>query len=340
MIKLALTAAELNIIAQRHWLALQRPPYELSTRLQTFGRRRVPAGVLVSHRAFVGLLHANLEKLVAGRPATLQRLAGKLNPAYQQVRQAIEAIGPPSSVPQRWTTYAASLAQVFNYQKFVRSRTYGAYNLAAALAINVCPYCNRQYTFTLDGLTGRVRPEFDHFLDQATYPYLALSLCNLVPSCHICNSNLKGSQHFDHRRYLNPYAAGFGQVLRFSLDITSIDFVNGQRGSFTLRYRPALGARPHLVSKAQANALVFKHLELYSNHEDLLIELLKKAYYYTPARQRSLAAIQKPDGTSLFADVHEVRRLITGVYTEEADHGRRPMSKLITDIAAELGLLP
>ncbi len=340
MIKLALNTAELSAIAQRHWNALQLPPYNLQVKLLNFRRRRVPAGVAMAHRALADRLHASLEQLVTGRPAALQRLAGQLQPAYRRVQQAIGATGLPSTAVKRQASYAASLARVFDYNKFVRSRTYGAYDLSAALAINVCPYCNRQYTFTLDSTTGRVRPEFDHFLDKATHPYLALSLCNLVPSCHICNSNLKGSQHFDNHRYLNPYAAGFGQVLRFSLDITSIDFINGLRDSFTLSYRPEPGASPRLILKAQANARVFKHLELYANHDDLLVELLKKAYYYPPTRQRSLAALRKPDGTPLFTDEHEIRRYVTGVYTQEAEYGRRPMSKLITDIATELGLLP
>jgi len=39
---------------------------------------------------------------------------------------------------------------------------YGAW-LAQVLNINVCPYCNRQYTFTINSRTGKTRPQFDHF---------------------------------------------------------------------------------------------------------------------------------------------------------------------------------
>jgi hypothetical protein len=338
MIKINLTDADLSVITQNHWNALQKKPYDIQAKLRAFGRQAAPPGARAEHDGFCQELRDNLEKILTGKPDLLQRMARKIGRPYQQVLMAIKTANPAADVADLTAAYNVALKQVFDYDRFVERKRYGAYKLALALAVNVCPYCNRQYTFTLDGKKGKVRPEFDHFLDKATHPYLALSLFNLVPSCHICNSNLKGSEHFSTIRHLNPYTAGFQDVLRFSLDITSIDFINGQRDSFTLSYRPVQGADPMLVRKARANARVFKHIELYINHNDLLEELLKKAYYYTPKRQQSLAEFKKPDQSPLFADLNEVKRFITGVYTNEQDWGKRPMSKLITDIGKELGL--
>lgn len=36
--------------------------------------------------------------------------------------------------------------------------------------------------------------QFNHFYDKGTYPYLALSFYNLIPSCSTCNSSkVKGN---------------------------------------------------------------------------------------------------------------------------------------------------
>lgn len=339
MIKINLTEADLNVIAQNHWNALNRYPYTIKTKLRSFTARHAPPGAGAAHHELCQALDNNLEKLIIGKPDMLQKLAVKLGKLYKHVHLEIEANNAPADVKRIKNEYTAELGKVFDYEGFVDRKRYGAYKLATALAVNVCPYCNRQYTFTLDHAKGRVRPEFDHFLDKATQPYLALSLYNLVPSCHICNSNLKGSEKFSNIRHLNPYTACFKDVLRFSIDITSIDFINGKRDSFTLSYQPVIGADPTLLRKAKANARVFKHIELYSNHQDLLVELLKKGYYYTASRRQELANILKPDQTPLFSDLNEVNRFVTGIYTYEEDQGKRPMSKLITDIAKELGLL-
>lgn len=61
-----------------------------------------------------------------------------------------------------------------------------AYWLQRQLGVEVCPYCNRIYTTTLHR-KKRIRPDFDHFYPQSRYPYFAVSLFNLIPSCSMCN---------------------------------------------------------------------------------------------------------------------------------------------------------
>lgn len=60
-----------------------------------------------------------------------------------------------------------------------------AYGLLEKLDVKVCPYCNRQYTFTVPKV--KVSPQFDHYFPISKYPYLQLSLFNLIPSCSTCN---------------------------------------------------------------------------------------------------------------------------------------------------------
>ena len=56
------------------------------------------------------------------------------------------------------------------------------------LDIKVCPYCNRNYilNFNKKG-KANATAQLDHFFDKKDYPYLSVSIYNLVPSCGTCN---------------------------------------------------------------------------------------------------------------------------------------------------------
>lgn len=72
-----------------------------------------------------------------------------------------------------------------SYDKKTLLTEWNAYSFTKTLGIDVCPYCNRQYVFTLK--KGNGRPEIDHFYPKSVYPYLSCSLANFIPSCHSCN---------------------------------------------------------------------------------------------------------------------------------------------------------
>ncbi len=61
------------------------------------------------------------------------------------------------------------------------------YQLLSMLGVSVCPYCNRQYITTVAHGRQSVRPQLDHFHNKKDFPYLALSINNLIPCCGVCN---------------------------------------------------------------------------------------------------------------------------------------------------------
>lgn len=84
------------------------------------------------------------------------------------------------------------LKEYFGYEDFSKGayqeklkEPWDAYAFIQALNIDVCPYCNRQYIFTIR--KGNGRPQIDHFYPQEEYPYLSCSLYNFIPSCAQCN---------------------------------------------------------------------------------------------------------------------------------------------------------
>jgi hypothetical protein len=110
-------------------------------------------------------------------------------------------IADPAYLEQRLEEYQRRFSGIFT-EEFLKVievecffydnyKKWKAYDLAHALGMNTCCYCNRQFTFTYESADGNTRPTFDHFLKKSTYPFFSLSLFNLIPSCKICNSDLK-----------------------------------------------------------------------------------------------------------------------------------------------------
>jgi hypothetical protein len=66
-------------------------------------------------------------------------------------------------------------------------------SLIQDLGITVCPYCNRNYINSRDDKSGC---EFDHYYNKKNYPFFALSLYNLIPSCSTCN-RIKTDESYD-----------------------------------------------------------------------------------------------------------------------------------------------
>lgn len=92
---------------------------------------------------------------------------------------------------RKWTVHRI-LKDYFGYEDFSKGafqedskEPWNAYTFIQALNIDVCPYCNRQYIFTIS--KGNGRPQIDHFYPQEEYPYLSCSLYNFIPSCTQCN---------------------------------------------------------------------------------------------------------------------------------------------------------
>ena len=68
------------------------------------------------------------------------------------------------------------LKKVFRYDTYSKRKT--VVEILRKMNVTVCPYCNRQYIFTLK--SGNARPQLDHYYPKNKYPYLALSLYNDV----------------------------------------------------------------------------------------------------------------------------------------------------------------
>jgi hypothetical protein len=217
------------------------------------------------------------------------------------------------------------------YSKFASkaTTTYNAYDLAKKLKVNVCPYCNRNYTFTIKNKESKsTRPDFDHFYDKGRHPVLALSFYNLIPSCILCNSRLKSTAQFSIHTHLHPYKDNFNDYAKFKLELLNGDFLHNENG-FKLKLETT-------DERAEKIKNAFALDTLYQKHKDIVLELIQKAQIYNDSYIDEL--MNNYEGT-IFKNKEDLMRLITCGYVNDEDINKRPLSKLMKDVSEELGLI-
>lgn len=222
---------------------------------------------------------------------------------------------------------------------------WGAYELVSELGVRVCPYCNRQFISILNVKSGKTRPELDHFYPKSEYPFFALSLFNLIPSCHVCNSNFKGKKNtsgLGHtiKECLNPYDRGFENELVFKIEGVkdNLDYLIDNNLDFQIKLEKNqnINLDADIVNKAEENKCLFHLEELYNqNHKDYVQELIWKRRVYNEGYIQELI----DDWRGLFENEDEIKRLIVGNYTEIDDYSKRVLAKFTKDIAIDLGIL-
>ena len=203
------------------------------------------------------------------------------------------------------------------------------------LDVKVCPYCNRNYilNFQKKG-KAKATAQLDHFFDKKKYPYLAISIYNLVPSCGTCNQRKSTIEE----TIFYPYNESFNNSVKFSLKgIKSRDELIKENLDFFDEKRIELDYKIlNNKDKVERHIKVFNIKNLYSEHKDIVSELLQKRVIYSDDYLESL--LDEYEG-KLFNNKEHLLRLITNGYIEDKDLNKRPLSKLIKDISEELDLL-
>jgi len=194
-------------------------------------------------------------------------------------------------------------------------------DLIKQLEVAVCPYCNRNYIFNFSKNNQQnATAQLDHFFDKKSYPYLAVTLYNLVPSCATCNQRKSSKQE----NIFYPYKESFNDSAKFRYSINSISDISLEIESL----------KEH--EKVKTHIELFNLQNLYNEHKDIIHELILKREIYPDSYIDEL--LQEYEGT-FFNNREDVLRLITCGYVEDKDLSKRPLSKLIKDISEELELI-
>jgi hypothetical protein len=257
------------------------------------------------------------------------------------------------------------LTQIFDYKKFkddsicfwelkpgcrkklkkgTSSGVAGRAGFLKDLNISCCPYCNRNYIMKADINVTRkapedaetttkeitVKPALDHYWSKSDYPYLAISLYNLIPSCNLCNSIIKRDYELEFDKHIHPYSHSFHKKASFFIEPTDGKAFNHDPDSFKIKLKEKDFPNS---SRAAKSAEFFGLEDLYNQHKDYVAEIIVKAQQYNPDWLS-----QKLRQELLILD-DDALRYYFGNYLNEKGINKRPLSKLTIDICKDLGLI-
>jgi hypothetical protein len=177
------------------------------------------------HQDLMELFHYELSNILVGPPGELENIVLKvqgLHPAFSAYAARKKKGEDPANDIHRNTL--TLIERCFDYGRFsLKSTSWNAYALVCAHNLRICPYCHAHHiNYHVDPAAAtlahqyRVRPPLDHFLPKSSYPYLAVSLHNLIPSCAQCNSSIKSAADPLTLGVVNPHDGSIWIDIRFS----------------------------------------------------------------------------------------------------------------------------
>jgi len=197
------------------------------------------------------------------------------------------------------------------------------------LDIHTCYFCNidfinkfKENIYKKDNYKNSFT--LDHFIDKGTYPYLALSLYNLIPSCYTCNTKVKGTNPI---KTLSPSSTKFD----FDEKVKFTTFLNNKNLEISDEDDFELLLKENFSDSYDSFIKVLKLDERYEYHKYKVIELINKRRDYPDSRISELSKITNKT-------IQEVKQDLFGEYLSDNLH-KRPLSKLIKDISEELQII-
>lgn len=229
------------------------------------------------------------------------------------------------AIVQKYRLLATEIGEVFKYTGGFAKKTaiYSTYDLAENLNFQTCVYCNRIYTKTVVNPTKVTRPEFDHWFPKGSYPVLALSFYNLIPSCHICNSSVKGSVEMNLNEFIHPYSDDKIDY-KFSFWIKKYD-------QFEFKINRVIGSKEDKTIEA------FQLEKIYNTHRDEIYDLVKLKNLYSVNYLLKLKKLLSDVDPHI--SMREIYRLAFGTHYDEKDFHKKPLSKMKKDILGELNMI-
>ncbi len=197
-----------------------------------------------------------------------------------------------------------------------------------------CYYCNIDFINVYDEEeNSKNKFTLDHFIDKGSYPYLALSIFNLIPSCSVCNSKIKGRKPFYGDKELestNPYLKSF----RFDEKVKFKLFLHKNCKDLNIKSKAdiEIPLKENYSNEYDKYIKVFKLNERYQAHKDIVFEMIKNAELYPESRLKELQ-----DLTGI--PYQQIKQDIFSLIDDNADLSKEPFSKLKRDMACELGLV-
>ncbi|WP_411850225.1 hypothetical protein ACLB90_15095 [Stenotrophomonas sp. LGBM10] len=262
-------------------------------------------GAAAMLRAFI-LKHR--KAIAIGRPTQLRRVVrlveGRLGVRCAADRQLLQQVIADKDdgadrqydpARQYWCDFMKECERAFSYRHFTTKHTtkaatkpsttpatkpstgWDAHALCRKATCRICPYCQQAYAFTLHVDEEKVfRPTLDHYYAKSIYPYLAVSLYNLVPSCYTCNSALKRDLDFLDDAHLHPFEDR--EDIQFTVDPVSLMDLKDNRTEELI----AIATPGHGSARAKGSCDTFRLTDRYALNGHELAMLVNALQMWTP----------------------------------------------------------
>ena len=283
-----------------------------------------------------GVYRDRLRRLLVGSKEGM--VVGKRREKLKEIISEIEVIENDSI-----------LENIFLFKKFSESQE--AKQILKILDMDVCPYCNRAFTITVEkgkmnGKGKGIRPEFDHYFPRKYYPYLAVNLYNLIPACGICNK-FKSYHDTYKEPILYPYDEGLGKEYIFTSYPQSGSMLYLKRfmsqEDFRLRIEPnlkqiykndilPLREREEMEERIAASIKILHLEEIYLAHIGFARDILRNRYIYG---EEYIRMLQKRFPDAIFS-MQDVKKVLYCLYIRTENWGKHILAKLVHDMDAEI----
>lgn len=229
-------------------------------------------------------------------------------------------------------TVEKTLIDLMGYKDFCNKDNkddWNAYEMCKELGVTVCPYCNRQYIFTIDSSNGCVRPQLDHFFPKSKYPLLSCSFYNMIPSCPSCNI-LKANKDVP---LVYPYKEEFGKNGCFEIMLDDYLFIKVKKSiedCVSVKISLDECNDENLKPKIEKAKEIFLLDELYNKHQIELKDLLLRYSYFRSLTRKQL------EKWGLIDEDMSLKDLLLGLPMMSSDDTVYPLKKMKKDIISQI----
>ena len=193
------------------------------------------------------------------------------------------------------------------------------------IGVEICPYCNRSFIYTTP--KKGTWPQYDHYYPKSKYPYLALSMYNLIPCCPVCNNAKNAEDTFDNKSLLYPFEEEYGYDIFFEIETDEQLCYLGLSNDFNIKIK-SRNVEEDLKQKVQNSSKILHIEELYNLHNDYVSKLLRSKYIFTDEYCQSLLDTYP----GWFFDMNEVKNQLYFNSLQKEEWGDQILSKLTYDI--------
>ncbi|MDQ1856272.1 hypothetical protein [Chryseobacterium sp. WLY505] len=182
----------------------------------------------------------------------------------------------------------------------------------------------------------------DHFIPKGKFPFLSVSIYNLIPSCYSCNSKFKGQKNFelsDFMKSIAPSSETFciNDYLRFQLNFDT----KSDRFKEKLKNIEQIEDLEVKLRNLKSNKDIDKYLDMfklkgrYDFHKSIAYDLIDKRKRYPEKQIEGIIKLFRDN--KIIVHKNDIKKDIFGIEIFESTNA--PFEKYKKDIASQIGII-